>query len=167
MRWDEIGELRCSIARTLSVVGDRWTLLIVRDAFLGLRRFEDFQRDLGITRHLLSDRLRKLEDEGILERVVYQEKPVRHEYRLTRKGIELHPILISLVRWGDDWMGDDTGPPMVYEHKGCGYVGTPALHCPECREPVSARDIRARPQPPRRDGARGTASPARPTGEDA
>jgi DNA-binding HxlR family transcriptional regulator len=147
MRWGEIGEIRCSVARTLSVVGDRWTLLIVRDAFLGRRRFEDFQRSLGITRHLLTERLRKLEVHGILARAAYQDKPVRHEYRLTEKGVDLYPILLSLVGWGDRWMAGDRGPPMVYRHRGCGHVATPTLHCPECREPVEARDLVARPGP--------------------
>jgi DNA-binding HxlR family transcriptional regulator len=147
MKWDEIGEIRCSVARTLSVLGDRWTLLVVRDAFLGVRRFEDFQRDLGLTRHLLADRLRKLVEHGIFERVAYQEKPTRCEYRLTEKGIDLYPILLSIVRWGDNWMADATGPPMLYVHRGCGEVTMPTLHCPDCGEPVGARDIIARPTP--------------------
>jgi DNA-binding HxlR family transcriptional regulator len=147
MKWDEIGDIRCSVARTLSVVGDRWTLLILRDAFLGLRRFEDIQRDLGLTRHLLSERLRKLEEHGIFERVPYQEKPVRYEYRLTEKGIDLYPILLSLVRWGDHWMADEQGPPMLYVHRPCGHTAMPSLHCPECGEPVVARDVSPRPQP--------------------
>jgi DNA-binding HxlR family transcriptional regulator len=147
MRWDEIGEIRCSVARSLSVVGDRWTLLIVRDAFLGRCRFEDFQSSLGITRHLLTERLRKLEEHGILKRIAYQEKPTRYDYRLTEKGVDLYPILLSLVRWGDRWMAGGQGPPMLYRHRGCGQVATPALHCPECREPVTARDITARSGP--------------------
>jgi DNA-binding HxlR family transcriptional regulator len=141
MKWDEIGDIRCSVARTLSVVGDRWTLLIVRDAFLGVRRFEQFQSDLGLTRHLLTDRLRKLVEHGIFLRVAYQEKPTRYEYRLTEKGIDLYPILLSIVRWGDNWMADKDGPPMLYVHRGCGRVAMPTLHCPDCGEPVSARDI--------------------------
>jgi DNA-binding HxlR family transcriptional regulator len=147
MKWEEIGKVRCSVARTLSVVGDRWTLLILRDAFLGIRRFEVFQRNLGLTRHLLAERLRKLVDNGILDRVSYQEKPSRFEYRLTQKGIDLYPILLSLVRWGDEWMTGDDVPPMVYEHRPCGHVGLPALHCPACGEPVDPREITPRFQP--------------------
>jgi len=141
MKWDEIGDMRCSVARTLSVIGDRWTLLIVRDAFLGVRKFEQFQSDLGLTRHLLSDRLRKLVEHGVLDRVAYQEKPTRYEYRLTEKGIDLYPILLSIVRWGDNWMADKDGPPMLYVHRGCGHVAMPTLHCPDCGEPVTARDM--------------------------
>ncbi|MGH7123950.1 MAG: winged helix-turn-helix transcriptional regulator, partial [Stellaceae bacterium] len=89
MRWDEIRGMPCSVARTLSVIGDRWTLLVLRDAFLRTRRFEDFQRQLGVTRHLLASRLRKLVAAGILAKVRYQEKPTRYEYRLTEKGLEL------------------------------------------------------------------------------
>ena len=140
MKWDEIGDMRCSVARTLSVIGDRWTLLIVRDAFLGVRKFEQFQSDLGLTRHLLTDRLRKLVEHGVLDRVAYQEKPTRYEYRLTEKGIDLYPILLSIVRWGDNWMADKDGPPMLYVHRGCGHVAMPTLHCPDCGEPVTARD---------------------------
>src|SRR5919112_1114607 len=91
----------CSIARALEVLGDRWTLLVIRDAFLGLRRFDDFQRDLGIARNVLADRLGRLVDEGILERHAYQERPERFEYRLTEKGADLWPVLISLMKWGD------------------------------------------------------------------
>src|SRR3954463_2348161 len=91
----------CSVARALEVLGDRWTLLVIRDAFLGVRRFDDFQRRLGIARNVLADRLARLTDEGMLERVAYQERPVRHEYRLTEKGIDLWPVVVSLLQWGD------------------------------------------------------------------
>src|SRR5262245_9027633 len=101
MRWREIGGMTCSVARALSIVGDRWTLLILRDAFLRTRRFEDFQASLNLTRHRLADRLRKLVDAGVLERVRYQERPSRYEYRLTEKGRDLYPVIVSLVRWGD------------------------------------------------------------------
>ena len=101
MRWNEISGMQCSVARALSVIGDRWTLLVLRDAFLRTRRFEDFQRQLGVTRHLLAGRLKKLVAAGILEKVRYQEKPARYEYRLTEKGRDLHPVIVSLLRWGD------------------------------------------------------------------
>ena len=104
MRWNDIGGITCSVARTLSVVGDRWTLLILRDAFLRTRRFEDFQAHLGMTRHRLADRLAKLVEHGVFERVRYQERPERYEYRLTEKGRDLYPVIVSLVGWGDRWM---------------------------------------------------------------
>jgi DNA-binding HxlR family transcriptional regulator len=147
MRWDEIGEVRCSVARALGVVGDRWTLLVIRDLFLGLRRFDRLQQSLGVTRHLLVERLEKLVEEGVVERVRYQEKPTRHEYRLTEKGIELYPVLLALVQWGDRWEADAAGPPVLYRHKSCGAVAMPTLHCPECGESVTARDIRPQAQP--------------------
>lgn len=147
MRWDEIGEVRCSVARALGIVGDRWTLLVIRDLFLGLRRFERLQRSLGVTRHLLAERLEKLVEQGVVERVPYQEKPTRYEYRLTEKGIDLYPVLLALVRWGDRWEADSAGPPVLYRHKGCGAVAMPTLHCAQCGEPVAARDMQPQPQP--------------------
>ena len=147
MRWNDIGDLTCSVARSLSVVGDRWTLLVLRNAFLGMRRFEDFQRDLGTTRHRLADRLRKLVSNGILERVRYQERPARFEYRLTEKGRDLYPIMVSLTRWGDRWMAGKDGAPVELVHKACGKTTMPSLACPECGEHVGARDMIARPGP--------------------
>ena len=141
MRWDEIGEVPCSVARTLSVIGDRWTLLVLRDAFLRTRRFEDFQRQLGVTRHLLADRLRKLVAAGILEKVRYQEKPARYEYRLTEKGRDLHPVILALLGWGDRWMADENGPPLTLVHKSCGRRMRPATVCPDCGEPIGPRDV--------------------------
>jgi DNA-binding HxlR family transcriptional regulator len=147
MRWDEIGDMTCSVARALSIVGDRWSLLVLRDAFLGLRRFEDFQRDLGTTRHLLADRLRKLVEHGILERARYQDHPPRFEYRLTEKGKDLYPVIVSLTRWGDRWMAGKAGPPIELVHKSCGRTTMPTLACPECGETVAARDMIARMGP--------------------
>lgn len=141
MRWDEIGEIPCSVARALSIVGDRWTMLVLRDAFLRTRRFEDFQRHLGVTRHLLADRLRKLVDAGILAKLPYQERPTRYEYRLTEKGLDLYPIVVSLLRWGDRWMAGDEAPPLALVHKTCGKRMHPALVCPDCGEPLGPRDV--------------------------
>jgi DNA-binding HxlR family transcriptional regulator len=141
MRWSEIGRVPCSVARALSVIGDRWTLLVLRDAFLRTRRFEDFQRHLGATRHLLADRLRRLVGAGILERVPYQEKPTRYEYRLTAKGRDLYPVIVSLLRWGDRWMADADGPPLTLVHRACGHRMHPALVCPDCGEPIGPADV--------------------------
>jgi DNA-binding HxlR family transcriptional regulator len=144
MRWRDIGDLTCSIARSLSVVGDRWTLLILREAFLRTRRFEDFQSHLGMTRHRLADRLRKLVEHGILERVRYEEHPPRYEYRLTDKGRDLYPVIVSLVSWGDRWMAGDAGVPLELVHRDCGHTVTPRLMCPDCQRPIEARDMQAR-----------------------
>ena len=143
MRWQEIGGLECSVARSLSVVGDRWTLLILRDCFLGARRFEQFQASLGVSPHLLSTRLGKLVEHGILERSLYQERPTRHEYRLTAKGRDFHPVILSLLRWGDRWMAGDAGPPVNLIHRRCGHRTTPTLSCSECGEPLDPREVTA------------------------
>lgn len=142
MRWEELDQQPCSLARTLSVVGDKWTLLVLRDCFLGIRRFDEFERRLGITRHLLAGRLKKLVDHGVLTRVAYQERPLREEYRLTPKGLDLHPVILTLVSWGDRHMADARGAPVLHVHKGCGQVMKPVLVCSECAEPVTARDVR-------------------------
>lgn len=111
MRWDELSEDTCPVARGLSVIGDRWTLLILRDCFLGVRRFEKFQERLGITRHVLADRLRKLESEGVLRREKYQDRPARYEYRLTGKGKALYPVLLTLIGWANAHVPADGPPP--------------------------------------------------------
>jgi len=147
VRWDEIGEMTCSVARSLAVVGDRWTLMVLRDCFLGTRRFDAFQRQLGATPHVLTDRLRKLVDAGVLERVAYQERPTRHEYRLTEKGLDLYPVIASLVRWGDRWEAGAAGPPLELRHRDCGHATTPTLVCSECGEPLDPRAMEARPGP--------------------
>jgi DNA-binding HxlR family transcriptional regulator len=133
----------CSIAASLSFVGDRWTLLILRDAFRGVRRFGDFCADLGIARNILTDRLEKLVEAGILVRVPYQERPLRHEYRLTEKGRDLSPALVALMRWGDRWAvhGD---PPTLRVHDACGTELEQLLRCPECGVEVTPTHIRSR-----------------------
>ncbi|MDG5498414.1 helix-turn-helix domain-containing protein [Marinobacter sp. BGYM27] len=145
MRWEELDQQPCSVARALSVVGDRWTLLVLRDCFLGVRRFDAFEKRLGITRHVLTDRLKKLVHEGVLYKAPYQDKPRREEYRLTDKGLDLHPVLMALVSWGDHHMADDRGAPIVRIHKGCGEVMRPVMVCSECGEPVSAREVKVEP----------------------
>lgn len=147
MRWSEIGDVTCSVARALSIVGDRWSLLVLRDAFLGIRRFDAFQQNLGTTRHRLADRLKKLVAHGILERVRYQQRPPRFEYRLTEKGRDLYPVVVSLTRWGDRWMAGKAGAPIELVHKSCGRTAMPTLACPECGEAVAARDMIARAGP--------------------
>jgi DNA-binding HxlR family transcriptional regulator len=136
----------CSIARTLELIGERWSLLILRDVFLGVRRFEDFQADLGVARNILSARLGRLVDEGILEKRQYQERPARYEYRLTEKGIDLWPVLISLVKWGDRYAAAE-GPPRIIEHRGCGGQVNDHLSCDRCGKPLTARDVKTRPGP--------------------
>ncbi len=141
MKWQELENAPCSIARSLAVVGDRWTLLILRDAFLRVRRFDDFQQRLGITRHLLASRLDKLVKLGVMKKQQYQDRPPRHEYRLTPMGIGLYPVLQVLTAWGDQWLDGGKGPPVVYRHQRCGKTFTPTMHCSECGEPVDPREV--------------------------
>jgi DNA-binding HxlR family transcriptional regulator len=124
----------CCLARALEVVGERWTLLIVRDAFRGLRRFDEFQESLGIARNVLAQRLAALVEHGILERVPYQERPVRHEYRLTPKGRELRTGLVALMQWGEEHYADDTSPRREVRHLGCGGRVEAQLVCTDCGE---------------------------------
>jgi DNA-binding HxlR family transcriptional regulator len=136
----------CSIARALEVVGERWSLLILRDAFLGLRRFDDFQRSLGVARNVLADRLDRLVEAGVFERVRYTERPPRFEYRLTERGRDLYPVLFGLMRWGDKHAAPD-GPPRTVLHRGCG--GTPDDHlvCAKCGESLSVGQLETRAGP--------------------
>jgi DNA-binding HxlR family transcriptional regulator len=101
MKWTNLHSENCPVARGLSVIGDRWTMLVVQECFLGIWRFDQMQERLGITRHVLADRLRKLEVDGVLRREVYQARPTRHEYRLTDKGKGLYPLLVTLIDWAD------------------------------------------------------------------
>jgi DNA-binding HxlR family transcriptional regulator len=137
----------CSIARALEVLGDRWTLLVIRDAFMRVRRFEDFQRDLGVARNVLADRLARLVDEGILKRVRYQERPDRYEYRLTEKGIDLWPVTMALLQWGDAYYAPEVGPPQVVRHRDCGGEITRHLTCAKCGAELGPRDVAAEPGP--------------------
>jgi DNA-binding HxlR family transcriptional regulator len=136
----------CSIARSLELIGERWTILIIRDAFLGVRRFDDFQRSLGIARNVLQGRLERLVANGILERVRYQERPERFEYRLTEKGVDLWPVVVALLSWGDRHMAPE-GPPVVLEHRGCGGRVNDRRICETCGALLEARDVAARRGP--------------------
>jgi DNA-binding HxlR family transcriptional regulator len=130
----------CSVARALEVVGERWTMLIVRDAFLGLRRFDEFQRSLGVARNVLSDRLDRLVDEGIFERRLYREHPPRYEYRLTDRGRDLYPVVFGLMRWGDKHAAPN-GPPRVLRHRDCGGPIDDHMVCEKCGAALSVRDV--------------------------
>ena len=137
----------CSVARALEVVGERWTLLVLRDAFLGVRRFDDFQRSLGVARNVLTSRLGRLVEEGVLERVAYQQRPERFEYRLTEKGLGLWPVVVSLLRWGDEHYPEDAGPPKILEHRGCGGGLTAHFTCERCGAQLGPRDVLVRNGP--------------------
>jgi DNA-binding HxlR family transcriptional regulator len=140
--WDRS---RCSVAGTLAVVGEKWSLLVLREAFLGVRRFADFQRHLGAPKAVLTDRLTTLVAQGILSRVPYQAEGERQrlEYRLTTKGIDLYPTLVALMRWGDRYVADDGTPPLALEHRDCGSPVHLALTCDDGHEISGPREVRA------------------------
>ena len=133
----------CSIARALEVVGERWTLLVLRDIFLGNRRFDAIQAHLGVARNVLQSRLERLLEHGVIEKVPYQERPVRHEYRLTPKGIDLWPTIVSLLQWGDRHALSPAGRPVLLRHKECGGEVDGHRICTACGMPLEARDVRA------------------------
>jgi DNA-binding HxlR family transcriptional regulator len=140
MRGIALADLHCSVARTLDVVGERWTLLVLRDAFQGKRRFEDFSRSLPIARNVLTSRLKTLVEHGILERRQYEERPPRYEYRLTDKGRDLYPVIVAMVQWGDRYLTDEAGPPLDIFHRECGgHVGVD-VRCRGCGETITARE---------------------------
>ncbi|MFL5896712.1 MAG: winged helix-turn-helix transcriptional regulator [Thermoleophilaceae bacterium] len=131
----------CSIARALELVGERWTLLILRNVFFGLRRFDDLQRQLGIARNVLAARLDRLVDGELLERRPYGDSGVRHEYRLTDKGRALWPTLVELMHWGDRYAAPAGGPPTVVRHQGCGGEIGPHQMCRRCGALLELQDI--------------------------
>jgi DNA-binding HxlR family transcriptional regulator len=143
VRWSDIGDQDCSVAQALSVVGDRWTMLVLREAFMGVRRFEHLLAATGAPRPILADRLKVLVEEGVLERRRYSERPDRFEYRLTEKGRDLYPVVVSLLRWGDKWMNEGSGPPVELRHRDCGHRMVPELACPHCGQWLGARDVEA------------------------
>lgn len=147
MKWQDLELEKCSLARAMAVVGDRWTLLVLREAFLRVRRFDDFQERLGIARRVLTERLKTLVDHGVLEKVAYSQTPLRHEYRLTEKGLGLYPVIISLVHWGDAHYAGEKGPPLLHRHKTCGHDFRSVLTCSECGEPVDPREVATHPGP--------------------
>jgi DNA-binding HxlR family transcriptional regulator len=137
----------CSIARSLEVLGERWTLLIVRDILLGLRRFEELQRSLGVARNVLTDRLNRLVEARVLERVPYQRHPPRHEYHLTPMGHDLAVPVVSLMQWGDRHLAGPAGPPRLTRHRDCGGTLRATLTCTECGRSASAVDMEVLPGP--------------------
>jgi len=147
MRWNELADEDCSLARAVSVIGDRWTLLILRDCFLRVRRFEDFRERLGVTRPILAGRLKKLVAAFVLTKVPYRQRPVRYEYRLTPKGLDLYPIVMAIVHWGDVHMAGKKGRPLLHAHERCGKDFDPVMVCSECGEPLVARQVRVHPGP--------------------
>jgi DNA-binding HxlR family transcriptional regulator len=136
----------CSIAATLAVVGERWTLLVMREILLGRRRFAEIREQVGAAPNILSDRLQTLVDHGLLKRRRYGKHPEALEYLPTQKGADLTPVLVSLMQWGDRHMAPE-GPPRVHVHAACGHDAEPQLRCAHCGEPLAPDALRVRPGP--------------------
>ena len=146
MQHKHLDRSACPIARSLELIGDRWTLLIVRDAFRGVRRFDDFRAELGVAHNVLSDRLSRLTEAGVLERRRYQQRPDRYEYHLTQQGQDLWPVVMSLLFWGDRYLAPD-GPPVIPLHRNCGGHLTPQLNCTDCGASLASGDVELTPGP--------------------
>jgi DNA-binding HxlR family transcriptional regulator len=147
MRKASFADMNCSIAQSLEIIGEWWTLLILRDSFLGIRRFDDFVERLGISRNILTTRLDKLVDAGILERRPYDTGRGRYDYLLTDKGRALWPVMTTLRQWGDEWILGAGNEPLLLEHRDHGHQTTAQLTCDVCGEPLDARAVRAVPGP--------------------
>jgi DNA-binding HxlR family transcriptional regulator len=143
--WIDVSTESCSVQRTLAIVGEKWTMLLIRDAANGVHRFDDFHRHVGLSEAVLSDRLRTLVQHGIFETRAYREpgQRARNEYRLTAKGWDLFPVLIALMQWGDRHAPDPDGAPWRIEHKGCGHGVEAVVRCRHDREVLTQRDTRA------------------------
>jgi DNA-binding HxlR family transcriptional regulator len=146
MRRTSFESMNCSVAQTLEVVGEWWSMLIIRDCFLGITRFDDFHGRLGISRNILSDRLDHLVNRGVLAKVPYQDHPLRHDYRLTDKGRDLWLVLTAIRQWGDRWEAPD-GAPVVIDHRSCQHEVTVVPTCSACGVELDARAVTARPGP--------------------
>ncbi|UGQ14693.1 helix-turn-helix transcriptional regulator [Yinghuangia sp. ASG 101] len=146
MQRTRFGEMACSIARTLDVIGEPWSPLILRDVWAGVNRFDHIQADLGISRKVLTERLHHLVDQGVLERAPYDARP-RYEYHLTAKGADLVEMLMVMARWGDRWLAGEAGPPVLYRHHACGQIGRIDPRCSHCGEPMHADDVDLLPGP--------------------
>jgi DNA-binding HxlR family transcriptional regulator len=147
MRKASFAGMHCSIAQSLEIIGEWWTLLILRDSFLGIRRFDDFVERLGISRNVLANRLDTLVDAGVLERRPYDEARGRFDYHLTDKGRALWPVMIALRQWGDEWLLGPGNEPLLLEHRGHGHLATARMTCDVCGEKLDARSVRAVPGP--------------------
>lgn len=144
MKRTSFAQWPCSIARTMDLLGDWWTPLVIREAFYGIRRFDEFQQELGIARNTLADRLRRLVDEGLLEKRAYQAEPVRYDYVLTEKGADFYGVLAAMSRWGDRWLAGEAGPPVTLHHETCGRDTHAEVVCAHCAEPLTAENSIAR-----------------------
>ncbi|SMC73007.1 winged helix-turn-helix transcriptional regulator [Kibdelosporangium aridum] len=144
MKRSSLARWPCSIARTMDLLGDWWTPLVLRESFYGIRRFDEFQRTLGIARNTLTERLTRLVAEGLLEKQMYQEKPLRYEYVLTEKGRDFFAVLLAMTRWGDRWLSGMDGPPVTMHHDTCGHEAQAEVVCSACGEHLTSDDVTMR-----------------------
>lgn len=142
MRRTSFNNWPCSVARTSDLLGDWWTPLVLREIFFGTTRFEDIHTALSIGRNVLTERLKRLTEEGVVERRPYQDRPPRFEYHLTEKGQDFYPVLLAIVRWGDRWLHGDEEPPLRLRHTTCGEITHGELVCAHCREPLRHGEVR-------------------------
>lgn len=140
MQRTDFGQMECSIARGLAIAGEPWSPLVIRDVYVGINRFDDIQRDLGISRKVLAERLKHLVEAGMLERRQYSERPARFEYALTKMGQEFVDVLMAMVRWGDRWTAEE-GPPALYRHRSCGQITYAVPTCAHCGEEMHSGDV--------------------------
>nr|WP_234815020.1 helix-turn-helix domain-containing protein [Noviherbaspirillum denitrificans] len=131
----------CSVARALQIIGDRWTFLVIREMFFGVRRFDEFHANLGIASNILTDRLQRLTEHGIIEKRQYQARPERFEYRYTAKGRELYSSMIVMMRWGDKWLSKGR-PPLIIRHRKCQHDFHAVVACSECRQELDVHEMR-------------------------
>ena len=147
MQRTDFSGMACSIARSLAVAGEPWSPLVLRDVFAGIDKFDDMQRDLGISRKVLAERLKHLVEAGMLERIPYSQKPPRHRYALTTMGAEFVDVLMAMVAWGDRWTAGEAGPPVLYRHRACGQITHVVGTCAACGEELHSRDVDLEPGP--------------------
>jgi DNA-binding HxlR family transcriptional regulator len=143
MERTSFAQMRCSLARGLELIGDWWSPLIIRDLFLGVSRFDELIEDLGISRNLLTRRLKSLVTNGIVERIAYQSKPARYAYRLTEAGRDLVPAILALTAWGDRWARPREGSPILFVHSACGHQFEPRVTCSACGDAITAETVTA------------------------
>ncbi len=143
MKRTSYAKMHCSLARGLDLIGDWWSPLIIRDLFLNVVRFDELTEDLGISRNLLTRRLKSLMRNGIIERTAYRRRPLRYEYRLTEAGRDLVPAILALTAWGDRWAKPKEGSPILFVHKTCGRHFQPQVTCSVCGEVISSTTVKA------------------------
>jgi DNA-binding HxlR family transcriptional regulator len=147
MQRTDFATMHCSIARTLAIAGEPWSPLILRDIWVGIRRFDELQAELGISRKVLAERLRSLTSHGLLQRRTYSERPPRSEYELTEKGLDLCGVLMAMTAWGDRWTAGDAGPPVLLRHHACGTHTHAELRCKVCGQTLRADEVDVEPGP--------------------